>query len=81
MVLDDAPVAMGQSVPEACEVGRPQALLACAMQHMHASRLVGQPLGKRAGAIGRVVVHDEDVDVGVDSQDSGARGTRLSRSL
>ena len=54
--------AVVERVAEAGEVGRADAVLLGAMQHMHPLVLGGQPIGDLAGAVGRAVVDDQHVE-------------------
>ena len=57
--LEDQLGPAGQRLPEARDVGAPEALLAAAVQHLDGLVLGGEPVRDRTGAVGRVVVHHE----------------------
>jgi hypothetical protein len=50
-------------VLEAGQVRRPEAVLALAVQHLDAVELGREPVGHRARAVGRRVVHDQQAPV------------------
>ncbi len=51
--------AVVERVAKAGEVGRADAVLLGAVQHLHPVVLGGQPIGDLAGAVGRAVVDDQ----------------------
>src|SRR5262249_14778284 len=58
--LDQEVRAAGQRVSESRRVGRAEALLARAVKPLHQIELRGEAVCDRAGAVGRVVVDDQD---------------------
>ena len=70
--LDDDVVAVLERPVEAGEVGGAEALLALAVQHVDVVVGGGEPSAIAAGAVGAVVVGDEDVGLG----DGGAEPRR-----
>ncbi len=62
--LDDGVVARVEGPAEPGEVGGPQALLAGAVQDVDLLVLGREGVGDGAGPVGRVVVEDDDVDLG-----------------
>jgi DNA polymerase (family 10) len=49
-----------ERLPETCEVGRPEAVLALPVEHVHEGKLRCEAVGDLAGPVGRGVVDDED---------------------
>lgn len=62
--LDDALVARRTGPLEAGDVCAAEAILARAVQHVHAGICAGHPVCDGAGAVRAAVVHHEQVDVG-----------------
>ena len=62
--LDERVVALLERPGEPVEVGRAQTLLAGAVEDVDLVVGLGQLVGELAGAVGRVVVEDADVDLG-----------------
>ena len=80
--LADHVVAGVERHPEAVQVGRAQAGLVGAVQDRDLRVGGGEPVGDVAGAVGRAVVDDEDVDVGLRRRAAGRRSSaRLAASL
>ena len=63
--LEEQVGAAGQRVAKAGDVGLAEALLAGAVQHLDVGVLAGQAVGQLAGAVGRVVVDDQRVELQV----------------
>ena len=80
--LPDHVVAAAEGDLEPVVVRRAEALLAGAVQHAHARVLGRDRVGEVAGAVGRAVVDDQDVDLGlgVHAAARGA-GARFRASL
>jgi hypothetical protein len=58
--LEDQVGPVGERHVEAGEVGAPESLLVRPVEHADALDLPGQAIGDLTGAVGRVVVHDQD---------------------
>ena len=71
-------VALVQRVTEPVAVGGAQAGLARSVQHLDAAQLLGRLLGQLAGAVGAVVVGDDDVQVGHRVTDGAQQTARCS---
>ena len=79
--LEDQVVPVLERPAEAREVGLPQPGLARPVQHVDPRLGGGQLVGQLAGAVGRIVVHDQHVELGILLQDLGHDERQVTRSL
>ncbi len=69
--LEDVLIAIFECPAEAREIGAPQPLLRCPVQHMYPWICRRQLVGNLSGAVGRAVINDQDLEPGVLRQDLG----------